>query len=408
VSVVRRLLLVLAAGLALVSWAAGAPAKQGAPLYGFLEGSGPDPIARLDPGTLRPVGKPLAVGAFKSVWAYSPDRARIALAWSYTPTVGRPAAIRIVDLRGWRTERMIELGGRLGQARALTWNAGRLLLLVDAGDLYELVAVDVDRGRVVASRSVADSVVRVVAGAGRLALLVGPTRAIGPARLVVVDTALRTTTVRLDRVTAGQFWDRPVAADQPVGHIRIPGLVVDPAWRTAFVLSADEAPAAVDLRTHTIVYGSVRALARAAKEADGPWRFGLWTGPGGLVFGGVDHEGRAMSSIGVSLVGTEAWTPHVLDARASAAVVGGGVILTWDALPGVDRTPGLKAFTTTGEPLWPALPGSPVGYAEVSGGRALVRLSGTVAKVVDLRTGEVVGTLRASIPQLLVGRAAAW
>jgi hypothetical protein len=193
-----------------------------------------------------------------------------------------------------------------------------------------------------------------------------------------------------------------------VGHIRIPGLVVDPAWRTAFVLSADEAPAAVDLRTHTIVYGSVRALARAAKEADGPWRFGLWTGPGGLVFGGVDHEGRAMSSIGVSLVGTEAWTPHVLDARASAAVVGGGVILTWDALPGVDRTPGLKAFTTTGEPLWTALPGSPVGYAEVSGGRALVRLSGTVAKVVDLRTGEVVGTLRASIPQLLVGRAAAW
>jgi hypothetical protein len=408
VTVVRRLLLVLAAGLVLVSAAAGAPTKQGAPLYGLLERSGPDPLARLDPSTLRPVGAPLAVGAYNNVWAYSPDRTRLALAWSYTPTLGRPAAIRVVDLHGWRTERVIELDGRLGQARALTWNAGRLLLLVDAGDLYELVAVDVERARVVASRAVVDSVVRVVAGAGRLALLVAPTRAIGPARIVLVDTALRTTSVRVDRVTVGQFWDRPVAADQPVGHMRIPGFVVDPAWRTAYVLSADEAPAAVDLRTHAIAYGSVRALAHVAKGADGPWRFGRWVGPGRLVFGGVDHDGTATSSIGVSLVDTEKWAPHQLDARAAAAAVGSDVILTWDATPGTDRAPRVRAFTTAGMPLWSALPGSHVGYAEISGDRALVRLSGTVANVLDLRTGEVVGTLRSSIPQLLIGRAAAW
>ena len=127
-----------------------------------------------------------------------------------------------------------------------------------------------------------------------------------------------------------------------------------------------------------------------------------------MVFGGVDHVGRAVSRIGVSLVDTKTWTPTVLDAAATTASVGGDAILTWDAWPGLDRALGLRAFTTEGQPMWTALPGSAIGHVQVAGMRALVRLSGTNAKVVDLRNGQVVDTLHSSIPELLVGRAASW
>ena len=400
----RRLLFGLAAGLVLVSAAAGAPTKEPT-LYGLLYQSGPDPLTRLDPGTLRPVGRPLAVGAFNAAWTYSPDRGRLALAWSYTATLGRPAAIRVVDLRSWRVRPVIRLPGRVGQARALTWSAGRLLLLLDRGRESELVAIDVASSRVVASRVVVDSIVRVAVGGGRLALLLAPRDAIGPARLMVADTALTTTAIAVDRITVGSHWDRG-ATDAPRGRARTPGLVVDPTWATAFVLSADEAPAAVDLRTRSVTYGSVRALTRASKEIEGPWRFGLWAGGGRMVFGGVDHVGRAVSRIGLSLVDSRTWTPTVLDAAATTASVSGGLILTWDAWPGLDRALGLRAFTTEGHPTWTALAGSAIGHVQVAGTRALVRLSGTTAKVVDLRNGQVVGTLHSSIPELLVGRAA--
>jgi hypothetical protein len=407
VNVVRQLLVLVAAGLAVVSAAAGAPTKEAAPVYGLLERSGPDPIARLDADTLRPVGTPLPVGAFNSVWAYSPDGTRVALAWSWNTTLGHPAAIRLADVRGWRPGRIIPLPGRVGQARALTWSRGRLLVLLDAGRRRELVAVDVASGRIVAARRLDGDVVRVVAGAGRLAVLLAPREAIGPARLAVVDTNLVVRTVALDRITAGSAWERD-RPDDPNGRTRTPGLVVAPDWATAYVLSADESPAAVDLRAMSVRYGAARTLARRAKEIDGPWRFALWAGDGRLVFGGIDHSGPTAARVGVSLVETTAWASTVLDATATTATVAGGLILTWDSSPGSDRNTGLRAFTLAGAPVWAALPGSSIGDVEVSGGRALVRLSGTVATVLDLGTGKVVGTLRSSIPQLLVGRASAW
>jgi hypothetical protein len=403
----RGLPLVIAAALVLVSAAAGAPAKEAAPLYGLLERSGPDPLARLAPSTLRPVGRALDVGAFNGVWAFSPDGAGLALAWSYNTRLGRPAAIRLVDLSGWRAGRVIQLPGRVGQARALTWNRGRLLVLVDGGRDHELLAVDVASRRVVGSRRLAGSVARVVVGPGRVALLLAPRDAIGPAHLVLADTTLSVRTVGLERITAGTVWDRE-RPDDPNGRTRAPGLVVAPDWRTAYVLSADEAPAAVDLRAMSVRYGAARSLARRTKEVDGPWRFGLWLGRGRLVFGGIDHSGGTATRIGVSVVDANTWTATMLDAAATTATVGAGLILTWDSWPGNDRAPGLRAFTPAGQPVWTSLPGSRVGYVEVVGTRALVRLSGTVAKLVDLRGGEVVGTLRSSMPQLLVGRAAAW
>jgi hypothetical protein len=118
VSLVRTFALGLATFALLASAAAGAAKKEAAPLYGLLTRSGADDLVRVDPNSLRPVGKRLDVGEFRTAWAFSPNRSKLALGWSYTATLGRVGAIRIVDLRRWRSERVIELHGELSSIQA--------------------------------------------------------------------------------------------------------------------------------------------------------------------------------------------------------------------------------------------------------------------------------------------------
>jgi hypothetical protein len=395
----------LVAGLALASASAGGTKKEPT-LYAFLSGSGPHPLVHVDPDSLRPVGKRLAVGSFGRAWSFSPDRSRLALAWSYLPTPGHPAAVRIVDLRRWRSERLIQLPGRLGQALALTWSRERLLVLAQGQTGVDALAFDVDRGKPVFSRRVSGNLMRAHARASGFVAFEGQANSIGGAQLLLVDATLELRTIPLDRITAGNFWD----STRQTYRQRRPARVVHPDGGTAYVLSADEAPATVDLRSLTVRYGNGRTLSRAAKRADGPVRFGLWAGAHRVVYSGIDLAASRTPKIGVSLVDTKTWAGRVIDPEATAAAVGSELVLTWDSGPAVDRTLGVRVFRAGGGLRFAALPKAAVRDVQIAGPRALVHLSANrpVGTVLDLETGATVTTIRGNVPWLLLGRAASW
>ena len=88
---------------------------------------------------------------------------------------------------------------------------------------------------------------------------------------------------------------------------------------------------------------------------------------------------------------------------ATAAAVGGGHVVTWDVVPS-DRSLGIRVYASDGSARFDALSGFAVAAVQIAADRALVRLSGsrpTVAKIVNLRSGTVVTTMRGHVPHLL-------
>ena len=411
--VVRMLLLGIAAGLALAAGAAGAPQKESATLYGLLTRSGADDLVRIDPDTLRPVGKRLAVGEFGTAWAFSPDHSRLALGWSYTATLGRVGAIRIVDLRRWRSEREIILSGELSSLQAVSWVGNRLVALVSYPRESDVIAIDPRTGRVLARRTLDGLVAHAVPTVRGLTLLAAPRAGLGPARIVLVDSALRVRSATIDRVRIGSGVTENEAGELIAGRSNHAGFALRSGASRAlgYVLGAGAPPAVVDLRTLSVDYAATRTLARTAKSSEGSFRFAEMVGSDAVAFGGLDYavDGRS-KRVGVSLLDARSWVPRPLDANATAAAAGAGVVLTWDGLPSTDRTLGVRAFGAEGALRFAALPGLSVGDVQISGERALARLSGrrSVGKVLNLRSGAVVTTMRGNVPQLLLGSASTW
>jgi hypothetical protein len=413
VSVMRGLLLGLAVGLALVSGAAGAPAKSAPPLYGLLERAGHDDLVRLDPSTLRPVGRRLDVGEYRTAWAFSPDRSKLALGWSYTATLGRVGAVRIVDLRRWRSERVIPLHGELSSLQAASWVGDRLVLLVSYPRDSDVIALDPRSGRVLGRRMLEGLVSHAVPTVRGLTLLMGPRTGLGPARVVRVDAGLRVHTVTLDRLSIGPGVTEREGGERIAGRSNYAGFAVRSGAAAAlgYVLAAGAPPAVVDLGSLSVEYAASRTLAARTKSAEGSWRFAHWTGANTVAYGGMDYSADGGGRrIGVDLLDTRMWSRRSLDPSATIAAVGSGLVLTWDSWPTAARTLGVRAFGPDGTPRFSALRADSVGDVQIAGPRALVRLSGRrpVGKVLDLDTGALVTTIRGNVPRLLAGRAAAW
>ena len=412
-SVVWRLVAVLVAGLVLASAAAGAPTKQGAPLYGLLERAGHDDLVRLDPSTLRPVGERLDVGEYRTAWAFSPDRSKLALGWSYTATLGRVGAVRIVDLHRWRSEQVIPLHGELSSLQAVSWVGDRLVLLVSSPRESDVIALDARSGRALGRRTLEGVVAHAVPTVRGLTLLMSPRTGLGPARVVRVDAALRVHTVSLDRLSVGPGVTETQDGEHISGRFNYAGFAMRSGAAAAigYVLAAGAPPAVVDLGSLSVKYAASRTLTARTKSAEGSWRFAHWAGGDTVVYGGMDYnadgDGRRM---GVDLVDTRTWSRRSLDPDATTAAVGSALVLTWDSWPAAARTLGVRAFGADGTPRFSVLRADSVGDIEITGLRALVRLSGTrpVGKVLDLRTGALVTTIRGNVPRLLIGRAAAW
>ena len=275
-------------GLALAAGSASAGGPG--PLFGLVNGDGQAALTHVDPLNLQPTSARVPLGVFSRAWSFSADRTRLVVASSHNSTLGRPSALRFVDLGRMRRDGDLVLAGETDRIAGTAWTGGRVLALVVGERTAHVVAVDPDARRVVGRVALDGTVRGGAATAGGLVLLLAPRERIGPARLAVVDSRLRVRSAVLERITAG--WETHGSGESLRAQAQIPALAV--AGGRAYVLGAGGEPSAeIDLATLAVTYREERLLARAAKPAkqiDQKARFTAWVGGGLLAVGRQDLD----------------------------------------------------------------------------------------------------------------------
>jgi hypothetical protein len=372
-------------------------------------------LAWLDPATLRPL-KRASVALPGGAWSpvRSPAGQHVAL--------GGPGStgVRIVDVRRMKLTGQIARRSSQRFLRPLAWPTPRRLLALDypqnaQGEPEALLAIDPVSKRVV-GRTVRASVAYAWtewASTGRqLVLLSEPTDRIGPARLVVFGPEagiIRTGDVGI----AGHWPDGP-----PQSQVAAPGLAVDPAGRSAYVVDL-QGVTRVDLETFDTSYAQLsesRSLlsrilgwiepAAQAKFLAGFSRQATWLGDNQLAVSGAQYTGVRSTPAGLQLVNADTGAARTLEPRASGHAVTGGLLLAFGAAQDVqgrsETGMGLTAFTLDGTRLWSTLADDPVWLAEPAGGYAYVPTPETTfppgVRVIDLATGTVLRTVRGELP----------
>jgi hypothetical protein len=432
-----------------------AAAKQVLPPLGILQARQPlvpsaqKPLrlARIDPGTLRPLpGKRISVGsggcaprsggeACWSIppWTVSPDRSLLAVGRNERRGV---RSLRVIDPKRMRVVADIRVGG--GAVGGLAWLTRRRVLAVQevcCSERQRLVVVDLAGQRVVERRALPGSVHGVGRTSRELVLLLAPANAIGAARLAIADRSGAVRVVRLRRILAGvERLDRS-------GHRveqRLPALAVDPEGRRAFVvepgLVAEVHLARLAVSYHELAQpASVLARLRdwldpaaQAKGASGPARSARWLGNGLLAVAGADQEsftdarGVEQTRIlpaGLGLVDTRNWKVRAVDRGATDFLVAGDLLLasgwSWDSVTGEVRSIGLAVYGFDGRKRFQLFPGDQAWVARVYDGRAYVGISRPDGRqeplrVVNLVAGRVVGERALALPWLVTGGASSW
>jgi hypothetical protein len=378
----------------LLTLAAGAQGASMRPLLALTTTG----IARVEPVTLRPVGRPLRLPFNWYANALSPDRSQLAIGGS-----NASGTVRLVDLKRMRAVRDLRF---TGVPDALFWLQPRLLVVQFAAG--RVVAVDPTTKHVRWHRQVAGSIFSLERLAHGVVLLVAPDYHIGATRLVSITPTGVFRSVALDRILAGS---RQVGASSSF-NVRWPGVAVDSAGRHAFVVGAGEPIAEVDLATmHVTYHGGSRRL---AKSVDGPSREARWLGNGLIAVVGteshrwVDGQGDqqwTMEPAGLALVDTREWTTREVDPSASSVVVGSGLLLatgqSYDSTHPEDPTrgEGLAAYGLDGSPRFHVLDG-PVGQLQVVRGVAYAWLgpgAHSALAVVDLASGRIIDQVSSTV-----------
>jgi hypothetical protein len=370
-------------------------------------------VARLRPSTLEPLPGPRAdLGRQNGwPWVFSPDHSRIAF--------GGPRPISIVDAR---TSRVVgEAPNPLGYFDVLAWPQPRRMVLVRGADgesVGAVAVVDPVRGQVVSSRPLAGSVADFARTEDGLILLLGPRAGIEGARLAVVTPGAGVRVVRLDSVPAG-IRTESLDGGHGVDHYRTPGVAVDPASRSAFVVSAADEVAEVDLGSLSVTYHpleeerSIRERleswldpAAEAKGATEGWlRRALWLGNGTLAVVGWDdrayfddegYQQQVTEAAGLVLVDVRRWSKHVLDPDTTSASLEGDYLLAygsrWNSAEGSFAGSGLTVYDRSGRESLHLFDDEPVGMAEVSGAFAYAWFEDPAncrGSVVHLETGKL-------------------
>lgn len=413
------------------------------PLLGISYRTPGGVLAWFDPLTLRPLpGRKAPLRGHVGSWAFSADHSLLAIA----SCGGRQAplpGVRIVNARSMRPVGERRLSRYRGCASALTWlRSDRLLAVVadESGLAREAVVLDPRNLRVIRRASLASWVALAGRSSSELVLLLGNDGEIGPARLAVVDAEGEVRTVVVERVSHGTVLEGE-GADHGASTVR-PGLAVDLEGRRAFLVPASGSVAAVDLATLRVSYHELdppsllgRLWSRLLPDAqakgvlEGPVRTAVWLGDETLAVTGSDHgvvraanaEPRGESRpAGLTFVDTRTWSTRRLDADASELALADGLVIAQGGGWTADDTsfgPGLRAFGLDGRERWrldggtyrSLTPAGAVGYEYLDQSRALTRV-----RIVDLRTGTVVRTLRLegspeqAVPWLLAGPSAGW
>jgi hypothetical protein len=395
-------------------------------LLGFVWGRDPNNgsrLTRIDARTLRPTGSRSLRLQFADAWAVAPGGRTLALAIHRNP-VNEPNSLRLVTLPSlrWRPG-SVRLGGEVS---GLAWTGPNRVEALVGKFLccplpLKVVVVNTKTRRVLRREPVRGSVLHIARSARGLVLLTGPTGAIGPASLVVADARdLRAT--QLPSIQAGE-----VPGGDGISHWRLPGLAVDAGRATAYVADPDGVIAAIDLKTLAVSEHEPATqrslLARldswlqptaSAKGDSGPVRQAQWLGNGFLLISGSNLEDSehelASDPAGLELIDTRSWTAHVLAPDADSFTVANGVLLATGARWRGNVNPtgmGLEAYGRDATRLFALFPGRDVWVDHVANGHAYVAGYGWKReRVVDLRSGRVVGTTTAETepPLLLLGR----
>lgn len=355
-------------------------------------------LARLDAHTLRPVGRRLDIGRPPvALVARSPDRRTIALGH------GSIAELRFVDARSLRSTGRLRLSGPTfapGTVRQVVWPTANRLIALRAGTDPAVLVIDLRARRILEQKPLDGETFGAIAVKGRLVALLAPGRAIGPARLAVVESDGSVGMVDLPGVAAGFT---PARDEREAGRQASPGVAVDSTGTRAAVVTPDTV-LVVDLdglavtRVHRL---EVRAPARAGKLIEGWGRGATWIRGDTIAVSGwrysVEGERMVQSTIGVELFDLASGRARALDPTATRATIAGGTLLAFGGSA-------LRGYDLDGTLRFELLQGQDTGYVQTAGRFVYVGSdNSTRFSVVDARAGRVVGTARTPNPTVVLG-----
>ena len=357
----RRALLVSA--LMLIAGPVGgyAASRQSAqPLIAVDRGDGAKWLRLVDPLTLRPESR--RIRGFREAFsgARSPDGGRFAVGSNFD----RSGAIRVIDLERRRSERVIELG-RQGPVLVEWPTRDRILAIAGRPySRYEISVVDPFAAKVRARHGFRGWLLSHEPTATGAAVLLGPERRLGPARLLVADASGAVRTLTLERIAAGSTHPRVRPA-----RYRQPALTVDPTGRRAYVVAARDRPlvASIELASGQVEYHepTEAPAARAAKgNVDVRWREASWLGSDSIAVTGFRNRPARRGSrfpppeepYGVRLIDTSDWSMRTLAEEPNQAMAAGDRLLahgtTWTAGWRSSNSTGLLVFDGEGRRLY--------------------------------------------------------
>ena len=369
-------------------------------------------LRRFNPTSLAP-SQAVKLGHNGGAWSFSPDESLVALAGA------APLEIRIVDIGRMRLDEVLPLPRDFASppeepaVTSLAWpTERRILALVEWGAWnHALVVIDPFERRIVSREAIEGTLVALARTQEGLALLLAPIGHIGPARLLLVDSAGDQRSIALADVLAGL---ETVDPQRSVQRLALPALAVDPAGARALVVSAAGPVAEVDLASgrvgYHVVHEPVSLLGRLrnwlepaaeAKTAEGPERQAVWVGEHLVAVSGQDTHQTAKGDekttpAGLALIDVRRWTKRTLDEHASQFSFSAGTLLaygtTWtDATH--ERGMGLTGYGLDGHERFHLFENEPIYFLEIAGPYAYVWRGRQSPVAVDLRSGKVSGEL---------------
>jgi hypothetical protein len=393
-----RVAAIVALLLAVPAGASTAPDR----VHALVVSSGGGTVVELDARTLEqtaPAGVRLPnVGP----WAFSPDRATVAVATGYSDRI-TPVRLRLVDLASRRRVASILLGrdpqlrtGWVDPVALVAWSSPTTVVVLRrlANTSLQLVTVDTVARRVVRREPFAGELLRHAQSPDGVVLLVGERERIAAPRLVVVRAGGAARSVALARMQAG--WMVDTNTQPPVGRQWMPGLAVDDG--IAYLVAPSGTIASVSLDDLAVRYSERGTL---AKYLTGSEREAVALGGGLLAVTGSDWELRSrqdadpeqiVTPAGLALVDARTGERRRIDSSTSSVRLWGDALLAeGDGLTVYERDGRVRSRMLAGSQLW---------LTAVSGGIAYA-YDASEWLVVDLAAGAVIAR-RSSLPVMLV------
>ncbi len=357
-------------------------------------------LVQLNAKNLRPVpGRRLDLGLFAGAWAYSPDRANLALGLN-GPAAEPQASLRFVEVATLSSQGNLPLGP--GYFYGAAWLASdRLAAITDHADEVELWVVDPSHRRIVSTTALPDAPIQTRQAGDHLLVL---SRGAVPI-LTIVDGRGSVRDLKLDRLGGG-----------------LQALAVTPDGRHAYVAAPSGLIADVNTGSLSIAYhGPLGDLTSSRSSAEvlptGQLAVAGWRQV--HYVDSIQNRTRFVGT-GLILVDTGTWSAQRVDySSARIAVVGKTMLATGSAWGGgtfyfsTSGTgpprpvgDGLTSYSLSGSPRFHRFNGKDVYVDQTYEKRSFVSVdnAGAQLQVVDVRTGKVVGTRALeTLPWILQG-----